>query len=52
MDADIKQLYCKYPLKLTSSFEKGFKTDIDFMNGKLTIIQFGQPNDTLRVLFV
>ena len=30
MDADIKklykQLYCKYPLKLTSSFEKGFKT--------------------------
>ena len=101
MDADIKklykQLYCKYPLKLTSSFEKGFKTDIDypilcgnsilgrfelfygdldfefyavqdngqflahfhlqsaaeaektvidFMNGKLTIIQFGQPNDT------
>ena len=101
MDADIKklykQLYCKYPLKLTSSFEQGFKTDIDypilcgnsilgrfelfygdldfkfyaiqdngqflahfhlqsaaeaekaivdFMNGKLTIIQFGQPNNT------
>ena len=101
MDADIKklykQLYCKYPLKLTSSFEKGFKTDIDypilcgnsilgrfelfygdldfefyavqdngqflahfhlqsaaeaektvidFMNGKLTIIQFGQLNNT------
>ena len=22
------------------------KTVIDFMNGKLTIIQFGQPNDT------
>ena len=100
MDADIKklykQLYCKYPLKLTSSFEKGFKTDIDypilcgnsilgrfelfygdldfefyaeqddgtflwhfhlkseteveqtvvdFMNGKLTIVQFRQSND-------
>ena len=100
MDADIKklykQLYCKYPLKLTSSFEKGFKTDIDypilcgnsilgrfelfygdldfefyaeqddgmflchchfqsvseaentvvdFMNGKIAVIQFGQPND-------
>ena len=34
MDADIKklykQLYCKYPLKLTSSFEKGVKTDIDY----------------------
>ena len=34
MDADIKklykQLYCKYPLKLTSPFEKGFKTKIDY----------------------
>ena len=101
MDADIKRLYnqlrCNYALTLTSAFEKGFKTDIDypilcgnsilgrfelfygdldfefysmkengdflahfhfksvteaekavvdFMNGKLTIIQFGQPNDT------
>jgi len=101
MDADIKRLYnqlrCYYSLTLTSSFEKGFKTDIDypilcgnsilgrfelfygdldfefyaerdngvflahfhlqsaaeaektvvdFMNGKLTIVQFGQPNNT------
>ena len=100
MDADIKKLYnqlrCNYSLTLTSAFEKGFKTDIDypilcgnsilgrfelfhgdldfefyaeqddgmflwhchlqsaaeaektvidFMNGKLTIIQFGQPYD-------
>ena len=100
MDNDIEELFgrlqSKYPLKLTSSFEKGFKTNIDypilcgnsilgrfelfygdldfefyavqdngqflahfhlqsaaeaektvidFMNGKLTIIQFGQPND-------
>ena len=101
MDADIKKLYKllhgKYPLKLTSAFEKGFKTKIDypilcgssvlgnfelfygdldfefyavqdngqflahfhlqsaaeaektvvdFLNGKLTIIQFGQPNNS------
>ena len=101
MDADIKKLYnqlrCNYSLTLTSAFEKGFKTDIDypilcgnsilgrfelfygdldfefyavqdngqflahfhlqsaaeaektvidFMNGKPTIIQFGQSHDT------
>ena len=101
MDADIKRLYnqlrCNYALTLTSAFEKGFKTDIDypilcgnsilgrfelfygdsdfefyavqdngqflahfhlqsaaeaentvvdFMNGKIAVIQFGQPNDT------
>ena len=101
MDADIKRLYnqlrCNYALTLTSAFEKGFKTNIDypilcgnsilgrfelfygdldfefyavqdngqflahfhlqsaaeatktvidFMNGKLTVIQFGQPNNT------
>lgn len=100
MDNDIKELFgrlqSKYSLKLTSSFEKGFKTNIDypilcgssalgrfelfygdldfeffaeqddgkflwhchlksekeveqtvvdFMNGKLTIVQFGQPNN-------
>ena len=101
MDNDIEELFgrlqSRYSLKLTSSFEKGFKTNIDypilcgnsilgrfelfygdldfefyavqdngqflahfhlqsaaeaeetvidFMNGKLTIIQFGQPNNT------
>ena len=29
-----------------SSKAEAEKTVIDFMNGKLTIIQFGQPNDT------
>ena len=101
MDADIKSLYFQlrgeYPLELKSSFEQGFKTNmdypilcgesvlgrfelfyggldfefyaernngeflghlhlksakeaqkavIDFMNGKFTAIQFGQPNET------
>lgn len=100
MDADIKKLYAQlhdeYPLELTSAFEKGSKTNIDypilrgtsmlgsfelfygdldfefyaerddgaflshchlqsakeaeqtvvdFMNGKLTTIQFGQPHN-------
>ena len=34
MDADIKRLYnqlrCNYSLTLTSAFEKGFKTNIDY----------------------
>ena len=34
MDNDIEELFgrlqSKYPLKLTSSFEKGFKTNIDY----------------------